>query len=381
MWKFLSVEENREILYFIGGVMAALAIAIWQIYVHFSDKKTSDGLTEEKLEAILKRRDEEIREKYAASEPGSEQRALLEKEQAALEQKRTNLEESLEAAQKVHADIIKLFNEKLTAQLPSDRIEQAKTAITKGDSALAESLLEEVVASGIQQSAEASYQLGLLAKDRVDYKKAWKTLTRAAELAPDNSLYLNETGFMAKTLGNYDTAIEYYEKSLDLDMMAHGPNHTSVAISWNNLGSAWENKGEYDKAIEYYNKALASDLKTLGSEHRNVAIYWNNLGEAYRNKGHYDKAIEYFEKALDSDLKTFGPDHTSVTTRWNNLGAAWDDKGKYDKAIGYYEKALASVLKTLGPVHPRVATYQNNLGLAWNNKGEVDKAIEYFEKA
>ena len=362
--------------------MSAVAAAGWAIYTYEPNSSQPPyGITLEEHEASLKRKEEEIRQEYSASAQGSEHRALLIKVLAALQQKRIHPEESLQATQKVYADTVQLLEEKLAAQLPPDRIEQAKSAIAKGDPAVAESLLNEVVASGMQQSAEASYQLGLLAQDRVDYEKAWKALTRAAELAPDNALYLNKAGMMALTLARYDKAIEYFNKALAIDLKTLGSEHNDVARDWNNLGAAWQTKGEYDKAIEYLDKALASDLKTYGPDYPKVAIRWNNLGAAWQTKGEYDKAIGYYEKALASDLKTFGPEHPSVAKSWNNLGLAWDEKGEHDKAIEYLEKALASVLKTLGPEHPNVARSWNNLGSVWQDKGEVDKAIEYLEKA
>ncbi|MCH7501540.1 MAG: tetratricopeptide repeat protein [Nitrospinae bacterium] len=401
---FLSDETNQYILSLIGGII--VTVVGWAIYLRKSKKKESSptqviadggsvaagrdinvggnlitGLTEEKLETIIKDRLDEILKAISASASGSEQRALLEMELAALEQKRTHLEESLQATQKVYADTVQLLEEKLSAQLPPNRIEQAKTAIAQGDPALAESLLQEVVKSGMQQSAEASYRLGLLAKDRVDYENAWQALTRAAELAPDNALYLNEAGLMADNLGRYDSAMEYYDKALAIYLETLGPDHPDVATLWNNLGLAWKAKGEHEKAIEYLEKALASGLKTSGPDHSQVAIYWNSMGLAWKAKGEYNKAIEHYEKALASDLKTFGPDHPKIAIRWNNLGSVWKDKGEYDKAIEYYEKALASDLKTFGPDHPQVATYWNNLGLIWSAKGEIDKAIEYYEKA
>jgi tetratricopeptide (TPR) repeat protein len=375
LWDSLLDENHRERLYLIGGAVAAVAVGCWAVFLHFRKKR--DPLTKEEYEKGLKRLEEKLLKERASHPEDSEKRALLERELAALEQKRNDLEESLQATQKVYADTIQLLDEKLSAQLSPDRIEQAKTAIADGNPALAETLLQEVVASGMQQSAEASYILGRLAQDRVDYEKAWAALTRAAELAPDNSLYLNEAGWMADNLGRYDTAIEYLDKALAIDMETLGPEHPNVATGWNNLGSVWQAKGKYEKAMEYLDKALASDLKNFGSEDPNVARDWNNLGLAWKEKGKYAKAIEYYEKALASNLKTLGQEHLRVAIDWNNLGSAWQDKGDYDKAIEYLDKALASDLNNFGPEHPSVARDWNNLGGAWRGKGEYGKAREY----
>ncbi|MCH7501595.1 MAG: tetratricopeptide repeat protein [Nitrospinae bacterium] len=378
-WDILLDEDHRERLYLIGAALSAVGVAGWRVFVHFSKKKST--LTKEEYEKGLKRLEEKLLKERAAHPEDPEKQALLEKQLTALEQKRTHLEDSLQATQKVNADIIKLFDEKLSTLFSPNQIKQAKKAINEGDPALAESLLQEVDASGIQQSAEASYQLGLLAKNRVDYKTAWQALSRAAQLAPDNSLYLNEAGLMADNLGHYDTAIQFYERALAIDLETHGPEHPNVATLWNNLGSAWHEKNDYDQSIVYLEKALASDLKTLGPDHPSVARDWNNLGLAWKEKGKYARAIEYYEKALASNLKTFGPEHPRVAIDWNNLGTAWLAKGESDKATGYFEKALASDIETFGPEHPDVARDWNNLGSAWQNKGDTAKAREYYEKA
>ncbi|KHE92034.1 MAG: tetratricopeptide repeat protein [Candidatus Scalindua rubra] len=198
---------------------------------------------------------------------------------------------------------------------------------------------------------------------------------------PNASTYRNNLGAAWNGKGNYDKAIEYFEKALQSDLENFGEDHPNVATYRNNLGATWKTKGKYDKAIEYYEMALKSDLNNFGANHPKVATRWNNLGDAWRAKGKYDKAIEYYEKALESDLNNFGEDHPNIAAYRNNLGVAWNAKGEYDKAIEYLEKALMSDIKTFGEKHSNVATYRNNLGAALNAKGEYDKAIEHLEKA
>jgi Tfp pilus assembly protein PilF len=198
---------------------------------------------------------------------------------------------------------------------------------------------------------------------------------------PNASTYRNNLGAAWNGKGNYDKAIEYYEKALKSDLENFGEDHPNVATYRNNLGATWKAKGKYDKAIEYYEMALKSDLNNFGESHPKVATRWNNLGEVWRAKGEYDKAIEYYEMALKSDLNNFGEEHPNIAAYRNNLGVAWYAKGEHDKAIEYLEKALKSDIKTFGEKHSNVATYRNNLGTALNAKGEYDKAIEHLEKA
>ncbi len=43
-----------------------------------------------------------------------------------------------------------------------------------------------------------------------------------------------------------------------------------MAASLNNLGSVYKSKGEYDKAIELYNKSLSIRKMVLGNQHPDV---------------------------------------------------------------------------------------------------------------
>ena len=92
------------------------------------------------------------------------------------------------------------------------------------------------------------------------------------------------------------------------------------------VGTTWgwpgKQKGEYDKAIEYYEKALKSGIKTFGEDHPQVAIYRNNLGLAWQAKGEYDKAIEYYEKALSVLSVKLGNEHPDTKLIETNLSLA-----------------------------------------------------------
>ncbi len=273
---------------------------------------------------------------------------------------------------------------KFKDQLSTEELITAHEALEKGDTQLAKKLLQTVADKReilIEETASIYFRLGKLNFDEVNYRESLENFERASQLAPGNAGYLNDTGFLFYTLGNFDEAIHYYEKALKKDFKNFGEDHPLIATLWNNLGLAWHSKGYYDQAIEYYKKALESDLKNFGENHPNVAIRWNNLGSAYERKGEPNRAIEYYKKALAINLKIFGNTHPNVTTSWNNLGTAWQAKGNHDKAIEYFEKALENNLKILGAGHPHVAGAWNNLGVAFGFKGDYDKAISYFEKA
>jgi len=209
-------------------------------------------------------------------------------------------------------------------------------------------------------------------------------IAAGGEKSPSLAATYNNLGVAYDDNGDYDEAIEQYEKALDIyEIHPAYKAHPETATTYNNLGIAYRKKGEYDKAIELYKKALGIKEQVYGKTHPETARTYNNLGDAYRNKGVYDKAIEQFEKALDIyEIHPAYKAHPETAGTYNNLGAAYGAKGKYDKAIELYKKALGIYENHPAyKAHPETATTYNNLGAAYWNKGEYDQAIEQFEKA
>lgn len=254
-------------------------------------------------------------------------------------------------------------------------------------------LVEEWIfhALGCGEEKTASYQGARLVKhlqDRLAFRESrrvgeWILEEKNQELVNEyDAFLLNETAFTLKNLGEYDTAINYYEQALIIDRSVYGQSHHIVARDLNNLGSTWISFGEPEKAIGYYEEALRIVGKAFGDKHPNiVGIILNNLGLVWHDKNDNRKAIKYFEQALSIWEKVYGERHPNVASTLNNLGSAWNDLDNHQKAIEHYELALSIDRLAYGEMHPDVAADLNNLGAVWYNKENYHKAIEYYEMA
>ena len=94
-----------------------------------------------------------------------------------------------------------------------------------------------------------------------------------------------------------------------------------MAISYNNIGEVHRNRGEYDKALEHFQKALAIELKKLGPEHPDVAISYSNMAYVYKAKKDLPKAKEYWEKAYAIFSEKLGPNHPNTKSVKGELDA------------------------------------------------------------
>lgn len=238
------------------------------------------------------------------------------------------------------------------------------------------------------ENAKTAYILGNIRFVQLKFLLALEAYSEAIALDPGNPLYLSKAGNLYFVFGQYQQAISFFEKALQINLQKLGKNHPDVATVWNDIGNALDSLGKHVEAINCYKKALQIDLQKFGASHPNVARDWNSLGLAWRNLNSYDKAIEYFEKALRSDLKNFGEHDHNVAKDRNNLGISWRKKGDqrkvkddYYNSLEYLEKALKSDLRKFGDKHPKVAMRWNNIGNVWASLGETEKAIIFLEKA
>ena len=152
--------------------------------------------------------------------------------------------------------------------------------------------------SGKQQAAQAAFQLGELANNRIDYAKAYEHYSDAARLQPDNPVYLNLAGLLARNLGSYSDAQPFFEKTLKIREKALGPEHRDTAASLNNLAALYQTTGAYAKAEPLYRHALAIQEKALGPDNPEVAASLTNLASLYVNQGRYADAEPLLRRSL-----------------------------------------------------------------------------------
>jgi len=182
-----------------------------------------------------------------------------------------------------------------------------------------------------------------------------------------------DLGTIVRRLGEWDRAIEYYAKNLEISEKL-GDVHV-MASTYNNLGVIYDSKGEWDRAIEYYEKSLEIFEKL--EEIHGIAGTCNNLGLVYYRKGEWDRAIEYYEKSLEVSEK-LGDVHVMAPT-YRNLGGIYRSKGEWDRAIEYYEKDL-EVSEKLGDVHS-MALARYGIANILSDKKEFDDALKLYFKS
>ncbi|MCX7924015.1 MAG: tetratricopeptide repeat protein [Clostridia bacterium] len=184
-------------------------------------------------------------------------------------------------------------------------------------------------------------------------------------------------------LMQYEEAIKYYDKVLELD--------SEDSRAYHGKGNALTWLDRYEDAIECYDKALELDdtyvevykvkgdaltwlnryMEALG-EYDNAIALNENYDEAYVAKGDVFNTLEMYEEAVecfDSALE-INPDNSQAH---NGKGVALDFIGNYEDALAYFGNAVE--------LDPNFAIAYNNMGNVLYRLERLDEAIEAYNEA
>ena len=143
--------------------------------------------------------------------------------------------------------------------------------------------IDEKCRAAYMEAGELHIQLG-------DYARAQYVFESAIFNTNEDALLLQKLGFCSEKTGNLHTALQFYQRSLELD-----PHD---AQSYFRLGECFSALGKRQKAIDVYLRALAIDGR---KEEYHAAI-----AEVYWQTEQFGKALSSFRKAAftaPEDLK------------------------------------------------------------------------------
>ncbi|MCE1165901.1 MAG: tetratricopeptide repeat protein [Bacteroidetes bacterium] len=125
-----------------------------------------------------------------------------------------------------------------------------------------------------------------------------------------------EKGYRLHSEGNYDGAIVFYEKSLEVFPTAEAFTFKGWSLSM---------KGEYEKAIDECKKAIDID-PDYGNPYNDIGAYLISLGQ-------YEEAAAWLELALKAAK------YSNKEFAFYNLGVVYEKMGLWFEALAEYKKA------------------------------------------
>jgi tetratricopeptide (TPR) repeat protein len=171
---------------------------------------------------------------------------------------------------------------------------------------------------------------------------------RALDFDPGNADVVYKLGFIERTLGRNDEALELFQR---YQQMVPGDYQVLGQI-----GSCLGDLGRFAEAESFLRRALT---------HVDDALTHYNLGFVLTRTGQLPAAVAEYERALARD-----PNHLAALT---NLASVLVRQGQLDRASRELTRALQ--------IEPENAAARTNLGLLLAQQGHMEQASREFEEA
>jgi CHAT domain-containing protein len=187
--------------------------------------------------------------------------------------------------------------------------------------------------------------------------------------------------------GDYQTALEYNQKQLSLVQADDNKNQEEELQIFFNMANNYQGLGNYPTAIDYYNRSLtiAKNINNLFEESKIL----RSFGGLYTGLGDYKQGLNYVNQSLDKlqqfkqqqNLLSYQQKRTLKQLETNNLDhLAFLSllKGEYDQAIDYAQQSF----NLLQGDHSIYKVFSlSTLGSMYTAKGDYQKGIDLNKQA
>ena len=220
----------------------------------------------------------------------------------------------------------------------------------------------------IKRAAEAWILEGRVLFSQLRIKEAQNAVEEAIKLDSNNPKYLLILTDYLQWNGKYQRMKEVSQEAISLINNQESKNEILLAEGLSSIGRAYLLEGNYNSAINPLQKSLEIRKKLFREEHPDIATSLNDLALLYNSQGRYSKAEPLYLEALELQKKLLGEEHPDVATSLNNLAGLHKSQGRYTEAEPLYLEALAITEKTLGKNHPTTIKIRNNYQQLINKK-------------
>ncbi len=211
-----------------------------------------------------------------------------------------------------------------------------------------------------------------------DLPNAFKYYDKTFKLAEEtkDTFHISETykdlGYLYFSQGEYEAALKNFEDGLELGKLVPD-NDREIGKAYNNMGVVHKTMKNYEPALDYLMKSL--EIRLSQEDWRSVCGSYTNIGGIYEAMDSMDNAIKYYHKSLNLRLEV--ADTSNLTHSYRKLARISMKEGKMDSAVYYSEKATEFAEITKDAIDLKSAAL---VGYQIQRKhGNVERALELLE--
>lgn len=221
--------------------------------------------------------------------------------------------------------------------------------------------------------------------NRGDYQKALSYIEKSIEIyekyneisSISFARVLTFEGSINNRLGNYKKARSSLERGLNIYVTKYPESNYRIGATLVWIGDSYVGLGLYEKAKEIYERANFVYSKVRPDNHPDVGWELWHLANAYRLLGNYKMAQQVIEKSISiySQKSIF-----EISETYHVLGKILLDLGDVTSAKKYLESSYNAARDYYGKNHTKPLYYLSNLAKFYILEGNINKGIEILRE-
>jgi tetratricopeptide (TPR) repeat protein len=245
----------------------------------------------------------------------------------------------------------------------------------------------------LQKIDESSYlavevymQLGKLNGIYVEWESSLRHDVKALQIAIEIGVsghlvadLFNNVGVCYFELKDYDNALDFLERSLDVERSLNKTDAEIGGHLFYNLGSVNESLGNVEEGLKLMKKAIEIDTPLLGAEHFQLAVYYQGLGVTLIS---IDKeaAFMYLQQAISIRETATSFDHVALADSYAAMAILLQTDQPL-QSIDYLIKAIHIRENVFGLSDKIVGQLYSYLATSYAFSGDSVSALFYEEEA
>ena len=207
-------------------------------------------------------------------------------------------------------------------------------------------------------------------------------LQKALAVIDRNATYykgqiLRGLGNMNRRKGDFDNALSYYKRELDLYSPVYPSNHFDIAVTHYNVGGIYYEKLNYELALEHFLQAHEVWVNVYEPDNSYMRYLNEAIGDMYWELDQKENALTYFELATTNETLL----DNDISKSYITLGDSLLQKGNHKEAIKYYKDAVQWRENTFGKNHVLTGACQNFVARALKSSGKIEAALDSYQEA
>ena len=162
---------------------------------------------------------------------------------------------------------------------------------------------------------------------------------------------VNNISLICIDIGNYQEALNFQLRAIDLTKKVFGEKHKNLASSYNNISMIYKKLGKLEEALFFGLKSLRL-REELSLDISSIAKSYNNIAIIYQDMGKLQEALSFSFDSLSLVKQISENEQPSLyCSIYNNISTIYKDLYKFENALEYQYNAIELTKKLLGSNH------------------------------